>query len=96
VKRENEASAGIEATLAERGKDYGEFIDNAKVSQVLKEVAKSGRRYNACAFDQKEALDMICAKISRLVTGNPDHLDSWVDISGYATLVANRLRRGVA
>jgi len=41
--------------------------------------------------DQREALDMICHKIARIVNGNPDYADSWTDIAGYATLVAERL-----
>ena len=42
--------------------------------------------------DQQEALDMICHKIGRIINGDPDYADSWVDIAGYAQLVANRLQ----
>ena len=42
--------------------------------------------------DQIEALDMIASKIARVVNGNPNHIDSWIDIAGYATLVADRLQ----
>ena len=42
--------------------------------------------------DQVEALDMIATKIARILNGNPDHVDSWIDIAGYATLVADRLK----
>ena len=31
----------------------------------------------------REALEAICVKISRLIQ-TPDHLDSWIDIAGYA------------
>jgi hypothetical protein len=31
----------------------------------------------------REALDMICVKIARLIE-TPDDLDGWVDIGGYA------------
>lgn len=31
----------------------------------------------------RHALEMICVKVARLIE-TPDHLDSWVDISGYA------------
>jgi hypothetical protein len=34
---------------------------------------------------------MICNKLSRAVNGNPFFVDSWRDISGYATLVAETL-----
>ena len=44
------------------------------------------------APDQQEALDMICHKVGRIVNGDPDYIDSWDDIAGYARLVADRLR----
>jgi len=31
-------------------------------------------------------------KLSCIVNGNPDKVDSWVDIAGYATLVSDRLQ----
>ncbi len=31
----------------------------------------------------RHALEMICVKIARLIE-TPDHLDSWIDVSGYA------------
>ena len=42
--------------------------------------------------DQLMSLDMIAVKISRIVNGNPSHRDSWLDIAGYAMLVADRLQ----
>jgi hypothetical protein len=41
--------------------------------------------------DQALALQMIVQKLARIANGDPDHLDSWLDIAGYATLVAERL-----
>jgi hypothetical protein len=35
---------------------------------------------------------MIAHKIGRIVNGDPDHVDSWVDIAGYAQLVADELQ----
>jgi len=35
---------------------------------------------------------MIFSKIARILNGDPNHLDSWTDIAGYATLVADRLQ----
>jgi hypothetical protein len=34
---------------------------------------------------------MIVHKIGRIVNGDPDVTDHWVDIAGYATLIADRL-----
>ncbi len=36
---------------------------------------------------------MICLKISRIVTGDPEHPDNWHDIAGYATLAERECRK---
>lgn len=77
--------------LKERGNRYGEFINNAKFTHFMKEEMRQAPSWSAMYADQREALDMIAHKIARIVNGDPDYADSWVDIAGYATLVANRL-----
>lgn len=83
----------IDKTLAERGSRYGAFVGHAKVTQMLKAVIQDAltERGKVLLDDQQEALDMICHKIGRIVNGDPDYADSWVDIAGYAKLVADRL-----
>lgn len=88
----------IDATLDERGRRYGAFKDHAKITQELKRALfrhmDQVSRVEPDA-DQLEALEMICHKMGRIVNGDPDYVDSWVDIAGYAKLVADRLE-GVA
>lgn len=83
----------IDATLTERGNRYGKFVGHAFVTQNLKRIIHDqlGERGIALAADQQEALEMICHKIGRIVNGDPNYADSWVDIAGYAKLVADRL-----
>ena len=76
--------------LDERGSRYGVFTEHAEVSQSLKGALYAGMQRDLAA-DQKEALEMICHKMARIVNGDPDYEDSWRDIAGYATLVADRL-----
>ena len=85
---------GITAILTERGNRYGAFTGHAAVTQQLKFVIRSALRKRdlELADDQQEALDMICHKIGRIVNGDPDYDDSWVDIAGYSKLVADRLQ----
>ena len=87
----------IEETLNERHDTYGYFIHLAGVSQQLKKVLfhELAARNKDLAPDQIEALEMIMHKIARIVNGDADHIDSWHDISGYATLVADRLKGNV-
>lgn len=81
-------------TLNERGTRYGPFLGHAQVTQDLKTIitAALAERHKELEVDQLEALDMICHKIGRIVNGDPDYDDSWVDIAGYAQLVVDRLR----
>ncbi len=81
----------VDAVLEERGARYGKFEDHANLAQTLKRVVAGGRSHFTMDDDQKEALDMICHKMARIVNGDPDYADSWVDIAGYAKLVADRL-----
>lgn len=91
----NEAT-NVDATLAERGSRYGKFINHADATQQLKDVVRGhmGEKWYRLLPDQKEALEMICHKIGRIVNGDPDYHDSWHDIAGYAKLVADRLETG--
>ena len=90
------ATTDVDDTLAERGKRYGTFTGHAEVTYRLKNVLRdhASRLHKTFSFDQAEALDMICHKIGRIVNGDPNYADSWVDIAGYAKLVADRLETG--
>ena len=78
-------------TLDERGTRYGKFKGHAEISQAIKSVMFNSRQDLELAADQREALEMIAHKIARIINGDPDYADSWVDIAGYAKLVADRL-----
>ena len=86
----------ISDVLAERGNRYGRFDTHASLTQDLKRVVMT--RYMddpdviPLAPDQREALEMIFHKIGRIVNGDPNYADSWIDIAGYAKLVADRLQ----
>lgn len=81
----------IDDTLQERGTRYGRFETHADITQALKSVMAVTPKWAHLSNDQKEALEMVAHKIGRILNGDPDYADSWVDIAGYSTLVANRL-----
>ena len=85
------ATPGVDHILTERGERYGKFKDHAEVTQQLKRVIFGFNHVLRMEADQKEALEMIAHKIGRIINGDPDYADSWVDIAGYAQLVADRL-----
>lgn len=74
----------------ERESEYGNFGDNAYVAQRMKTLARNPK----FSVVQQEALDQILSKVSRLACGNPDHLDSWLDISNYARLAYTHTKKG--
>ena len=83
--------------LDKRAEQYGSFMASANVAIRLKWVMHNAiaQQDLHLAPDQLLSLDMIAVKISRILTGNPSHTDSWVDIAGYAKLVADRLQGNV-
>lgn len=81
----------IASTLQERENRYGVFAEHANITQRLKMVMYDTPKYSELENDQIEALDMIAHKIGRILNGDPNYADSWVDIAGYAKLVADRL-----
>jgi len=83
----------VDSTLDARAVEYGKFIEGAEVIQMLKRVVQNAlnNRDKTLAHDQAESLDMILHKVGRIINGNPDVIDHWLDIAGYAQLVADRL-----
>lgn len=63
---------------ADRGADYGHPYDDFERAAALEDVVA------ACPDPRlRHVLYMIATKMARLVH-TPDHVDSWVDIAGYA------------
>ena len=87
------AKNSVDAILDERGKRYGTFEGHAEIAQFYKTglMGFLDSRNKFLANDQQEALDMIFHKIARIINGDANYADSWVDIAGYAKLVADRL-----
>lgn len=82
------------ALIAERARTHGAFADVARIVQQLTDIfrfeaaLRAGRRQRDLSHTQREALEMIMHKIGRIIAGDPDFRDHWVDIAGYAMLVA--------
>ena len=83
----------VDKVLDARADQYGSFMQSAEVAIKIKSIMHNSiaRKDIHLYPDQLLALDMIAVKISRIVGGNAAHRDSWLDIAGYAKLVADRL-----
>lgn len=85
-------NANIDEVLTERGNRYGPFSGHASITQLLKQDMQEHQGWKRLSLAQREALEMIAHKIGRILNGDPDYDDSWIDIAGYATLVADILQ----
>ena len=81
----------IDKILEERGKNYGSFKDHAQIAQAFKRIMQGTPNWESIPRDQQESLEMIAHKVARILNGNSNYKDSWVDIAGYAQLISNNL-----
>lgn len=86
-------SSDINATLNEREKTHGDYSVHAQITQALMYTIAGGPNWSRLKPTQKESLHMIAHKIGRILAGDPNHVDSWHDISGYATLIEKELTK---
>lgn len=80
--------AAIQTITQQRGGVYGHPADDFRRATALKAVVAE------CPNPLvRHALEMICVKMARLINA-PDHLDSFIDIAGYARTGVMCLDRG--
>lgn len=82
----------LDEVLNERGSRYGSFLKHAIITQRFKAVMTDTPNWIKLDDDMVEALEMVAHKMGRILNGDPSYADSWVDIAGYAQLVADRLQ----
>lgn len=84
--------SNAQALTAERGKTHGSFATNAQISQDLKHYLRMQPGWYQMSNVQKEALDVIALKVSRILSGQSFFLDHWADTGGYAELACQEIR----
>lgn len=84
----------VDKILEERGSRYGKFVDHARITQSLKAIVDNCDN-GKLSWSQRESLDMIMHKIGRILNGDPNYADSWIDLAGYAKLVADELEGNI-
>lgn len=95
----------LDQTLEERGSRYGKFSGHAEITQAIKRVMRGqdsklteagkvrlAAKWEALTDSLRQALEMAAHKIGRILNGDPNYDDSWVDIAGYAQLIVQELR----
>jgi len=79
----------VEETIKDRHEKYGEFSDYAEIAESLNRFIADPIMPNV----QAAALRLIFVKIARVLTGDPNLVDNWHDIAGYALLVEKELTK---
>lgn len=83
----------VEQTLQEREKTHGDYTEQALETHLIKIALRKSKNWYGLSEVQMEAIEMIAVKLGRILTGNPNEPDHWLDIAGYATLVAKELQK---
>lgn len=84
-----------QSVIEQREASHGSYYHQARTAQELKKLIHDhSHGWRSLSVEQRESLDMIAVKISRILNGNPNEPDHWRDLAGYATLVANTLETG--
>ena len=82
----------VDVVLAERNARYGDFGDQARLAQAIKDAMKLGK-WDGLDDAHKEALEAMATKMARILNGDPTWLDNWVDLAGYAQLIVRELTK---
>ena len=72
--------------LNERQQTHGDFRSNARLSQKLKQIFRSTETWEHLDDVEKESMDMIALKFSRILSGKSLSKEHWEDVVGYARL----------
>lgn len=81
------ASPTSKTVVAEREHTHGAYRENAACAQKLKTAMREAPNWARLSAMERESLESIATKISRILCGDPSHVDSWTDIAGYAQLI---------
>lgn len=80
-----------EVLLQERGSKHGDFTHGAQFTQDVMDIFARQANWRLLEAFQKEGIHMIVHKMQRVMVGQFDYDDHWLDIEGYARCVRERL-----
>ena len=80
----------VSDTIKDRDSSYGDYGKQSEIAEHLIGTMESIPDWGMLSADKKQSLRMIQVKIARLLNGDPNHVDSWHDIAGYAELAKER------
>lgn len=79
--------------LEARQQTHGDFSQNAIYGQELRTIFRSSPRWPQIPPIQREALDNMATKLSRILSGQGDCAEHWEDLAGYSKLALEACSR---
>jgi hypothetical protein len=76
--------------LETREQTHGSFEQNAIISQDLKGAFRNVPGWKRLTDVERECLDMIALKVSRILSGKSLEHQHWEDVVGYASLALEK------
>jgi hypothetical protein len=86
-------STKIAEVLKEREGQHGSFEMYAQMMCEFDLLMESGPSLEKMIPPQTQAVRMIFSKLARILCGDPNLLDHWIDIQGYARLAEDSTAR---
>ena len=84
-------SMDVKDILAARHTTHGDFGDVAKFSQEMRGYYRMQPGWRRLSSVQQETIEYIIHKHARIMNGDPNFRDHWVDQVGYLERVIERL-----
>lgn len=72
--------------IQEREKTHGDWANGAMCADSLIAAMVNTPNWDTLNPSQRQALRCLALKMSRVLSGDPNHPDHWHDIAGYAVL----------
>lgn len=86
----------VSETLDQRNSLYGDYrkgiVFRSEFMNLIKTTYRTEHGGREMSFIHEQFFIDIATKLSRLAV-SPDHLDSWLDMAGYSTLILQTLRQ---
>ena len=79
--------------LQTRQSTHGDFHENAIYAQQLRALFRTSPKWPQIHPVQREALDNLATKLSRILSGQAECRQHWEDVAGYAHLALDACLR---
>lgn len=85
--------ANVPTLISQRASTHGPFDRSSATVQETKDLWRAAPNWERMHSWQRECLDMVAHKVGRILHGDPDYNDHWVDIQGYVARVLEYIDR---